>query len=164
MKKIFGILFLALSCNAFAQNKSDQQSARKEKVESMRIAFITQKLNLTTEDAQKFWPIYNEFNKKREELNTNKRNELKGLRGNVDSLSDKQVESLVNQEIAYKQKSIDLQKEYYSKFKSVLSIKKIAKLYRAEDMFARHLLEQLSKRGKEGTPHERRRSTVESNE
>ena len=119
-------------------------------MESMRIAFLTQKLDLSPEEAQKFWPVYNEFQKKREELRKKRREEIKNAKENFDSLSDKQVETIVDDEIAFKQKNLDLDKEYHSKFKSVLPVKKVAKLYHAEDMFAHRLLEEISERGKEG--------------
>lgn len=123
-------------------------SPRKEKVESMRIAFLTQKLDLTPDEAQKFWPVYNEFQKKREELHKKRKEDFKSAKTNIDSLSDKQVESIVDGEMAFRQKNVDLEKEYHSKFKSALPIKKVAKLYRAEDMFAHRLLEQISERGR----------------
>ena len=145
-----------MSANGFAQPNPPQSPnpppdhQRKEKMESMKIAFLTKRLDLTPDEAQKFWPVYNEFQKKRDELRKKRHEETKGAKENLDSLSDKQIESIVDGEMAFRQKNLDLDKEYHSKFKSVLPIRKVAKLYRAEDMFAHHLLEQISDRGKEG--------------
>jgi len=58
-------------------------------------------------------------------------------------LSDKEVEQLVDNEITFRQKEIDLQKEYHIKFKGILPIKKVAKLYEAEEQFKRYLLNEL---------------------
>jgi hypothetical protein len=172
-KKIVFILLAGASLNGFAQKNpptpppppapvtapapptpptppTPPEPPRKEKVEAMRIAFITQKLDLTPDEAQKFWPVYNEFQKKRDELHKSRRQDIKGAKENIDSLSDKQVEALVDGEMAFRQKNLDLEKEYHSKFKSVLPIRKVAKLYRAEDMFTHRLLEQISDRGREG--------------
>lgn len=161
MKKIILVFLIAMSANGFAQQNPPQPPTppsppsppdpmRKEKMESMKIAFLTQKLDLTPDEAQKFWPVYNEFQKKREELHKKRREETKSAKGNLDSLSDKQIEAFVDGEMAFRQKNLDLEKEYHGKFKSVLPIRKVAKLYRAEDMFARHLLEQISDRGMNG--------------
>ena len=161
MKKQLIILFMAFSFGAIAQQTppapptpptppTPPEPPRKEKVEAMRIAFITQKLDLSPEEAQKFWPVYNEFHKKRDEMMKKKREDKKGMRENIDSLSDKQVEALVDAEMAFRQKNLDLEKEYHGKFKSVLPIKKVAKLYRAEEQFTHRLLEQISDRGKGG--------------
>ncbi len=152
MKKILLIFSVAMYSIGFAQQNppSPPDHPRKEKVEAMKIAFITQKLDITPSEAEKFWPVYNEYQKKKDELRKNRHEEIKSSKGNLDSLSDKQIETFVDGEMAFRQKNLDLDKEYHSKFKSVLPIRKVAKLYRAEDMFARHLLEQISERKKEG--------------
>jgi hypothetical protein len=158
MKNILSIFLLSMAVNVFAQAPpppppgppSPPDPPKKEKVEAMRIAFITQKLDLSPEEAQKFWPVYNEFQKKREELQKKHRQENKSAKDNIDSLSDKQVEALVDGEMVFRQKNLDLEKEYHSKFKSVLPIKKVARLYKAEEQFTRRLLEEISGKGKDG--------------
>lgn len=157
MKKLMILLALMLGTRGFAQNAPPPlppppppDGPKKEKVEAMRIAFLTQKLDLSPEEAQKFWPVYNEFKKKRDELHKKRREEMKSAKENIDSLSDKQVEALVDGEILFRQKNLDLEKEYHGKFKSVLPIKKVARLYRAEEQFTHRLLEQISERGKGG--------------
>jgi hypothetical protein len=155
MKKIITILLITIAAKAFSQAPPPPPPAppdppKKEKVESMRVAFITNKLDLTPEEAQKFWPVYNEFKKKREELQKKRKDEKKNLKDNIDSLSDKQVEEIVDGEMAFRQKNLDLEKEYHAKFKSVLPIKKVAKLYRAEEMFTHKLLEEISDKGHGG--------------
>src|ERR1035437_4885758 len=103
MKKIILVFLIAMSANGFAQQNPPQPPTppsppsppdpmRKEKMESMKIAFLTQKLDLTPDEAQKFWPVYNEFQKKREELRKKRREEIKSAKGNLDSLSDKQID------------------------------------------------------------------------
>ena len=149
MKKLIAILAFAIAAKSFAQPPPGPpppppDGPKKEKVEAMRIAFLTNKLDLSPDEAQKFWPVYNEFQKKREEH--------KNMKDNIDSLSDKQVEAIVDGEMAFRQKNLDLEKEYHAKFKSVLPIKKVAKLYHAEEMFTHHLLEQISEQGKKGAP------------
>src|ERR1041385_1102008 len=151
MKKTITVLLIAIAAKAFSQAPPGPppppplppDPPQKEKVESMRIAFLTQKLDLTPEEAQKFWPVYNEFKKKREELQKKHRDERKNLKENIDSLSDKEVEGIVDGEMAFRQKNLDLEKEYHAKFKSVLPIKKVARLYRAEEMFTHRLLEEI---------------------
>ena len=155
MKKLITLIAIAIAAKSFAQQPPGPpppppDGPKNEKMESMRIAFLTQKLDLKPEEAQKFWPVYNEFQKKRQELHKKHREEIKDVKQNFDSLSDKQVEKIVDDEMSFRQKNLDLEKEYHSKFKSVLPIKKVAKLYHAEDMFARHLLDQISERGKDG--------------
>lgn len=160
MRNTISAFLIAMAMNAFAQTPpappspptppTPPEPPRKEKVESMRIAFITQKLDLTPDEAQKFWPVYNEFNKKRDDLQMKRKQEFKNNKGGLDSLSDKQIETIVDGEMAFKQKMLDLEKEYHSKLKSVLPIKKVAMLYRAEEQFTHKLLQEISGKGKQG--------------
>lgn len=166
MKKIILVFLTALCMKGFAQQTpptpptppSPPDPPKKGKVESMRIGFLTQKLDLTPEEAQKFWPVHNEFKKKREELHKINKEEKKKVKEDNDELSDKQIETMVDDEMVFRQKNLDLEKEYHSKFKSVLPIKKVAKLYRAEEQFSHHLLEQISgTKGKEGAHGEKKK-------
>ena len=164
MKHILSILLLTATLSSFAQTPpappapptppappAPAEMPKKERMESMRIAFLTQKLDLTPEEAQKFWPVYNEYQKKKEELHNKRKAETKGLKQNIDSLSDKQIEAIIDGEMAFRQKNVDLEKEYHGKFKSVLPVRKVAKLYKAEEQFKQQLLERLSgKHGKDG--------------
>ena len=154
MKKVIALIILGFSLKSFSQPPGPPPDGpKKEKMEAMHIAFITKKLDLTPDEAQKFWPVYNEFQKKREEMHKKHREELKSAKQNIDSLSDKQVEKIVDDEMLFRQKNLDLEKEYHAKFKSVLPIKKVGKLYRAEEMFRRDLLEQISGKKDKGGPH-----------
>jgi hypothetical protein len=62
---------------AMAQPPGNMQDKR-EHIESLKISFITQKLNLTREEAQRFWPIYNEYYDALQSLRTERKEELKG--------------------------------------------------------------------------------------
>jgi hypothetical protein len=89
------MLFLLISSLSFAQDFKE----RREKVKALKVAFITEKLELTTEEAQKFWPIYNVFDDNQSELRHEKmRAILNRFRpGNVDKLSEKEASVLLVQ-------------------------------------------------------------------
>lgn len=151
LKKNLVLLLISTSTFVFAQpggnkpasDKKEKQAEKRENIEAQRVAFITQELNLTPEEAQKFWPVYNQYTEKLQESRKKRRQEMKDSKENIDEMSDKEVEKLVDEEIIERQKELDLQKEYHSKFKAILPIKKVAKLYRAEDKFKRVLLNKL---------------------
>lgn len=121
---------------------------RKENIESMKIAFITQKLDLTPAEAQQFWPVYNQYSDKTQELRKKRKQDHRETKQDFDLLSDKEVEQAVDNEIISRQRELDLQKEYHVKFKTVLPIKKVAKLYAAEDQFKIVLLDKLKDRNR----------------
>lgn len=129
-------IFMLTSLAGFAQpGGGGGQGQRAEKIKSWKVAFFTEQLDLTPSEAEKFWPVYNEYEDKLEELRKKRRQERKIAKDNLDEMDDKEIEALVDSEMSYRQKELDLQKEYHSKFKSVLSARKVAKLYAAEEQF-----------------------------
>jgi hypothetical protein len=130
MKKIIIVcLSLVLSVNIFAQQG--------KRIEAMRIAFITQRLNLTSEEAQQFWPVFNQF--------TEKMQQIKGPKTEttLDDVSDADAEKMILAEFDKEAKELELKKEYYQKLKKVLPVRKVAKLYRAERDFKNELVKYL---------------------
>jgi hypothetical protein len=139
--KIWWVLILTgfYSVAALSQNND-----KKEKIESFKVAFITQKLNLTAKEAQLFWPVYNEYLDKIEALKNARKKELRSANINIDTYSDKDLELMLDNEFLSKEKEVELGKEYFNKFKSVIPLKKVILLYKAEDEFKRELLRQIS--------------------
>jgi len=134
---------------AFAQPASrpldPPKTEKREEIESYRIAFLTQKLSLTPEEAQRFWPVFNQFTA---EMKTVKANRVskRDMKNDIQNQSDKDFEKLVHGEIAIRQQELDVVKKYHTQFKQVLPIKKVAILYRAEDEFKKELLEKIRER------------------
>ena len=138
------ILIITMLCPLFILGQNHRMDKKREKIEVQKIAFITKQLDLTPEEAQKFWPVYNQFSDARKQL----REQHKENRKDIDNLSDSEIEKLIDNHIILDQKELDLKKKYHTEFKKVLSNKKVAKLYHAEHMFNKDLLRRL-KGGKE---------------
>lgn len=145
------ILLMCLMClpfvlsaqqSGFVNNGNRNTKAKKDRVESEKIAFITRELELTSDEAQKFWPIYNQYSKEREELRKQRRESIQVTEATTDADAQKAIENM----LSYRQKELDLQKEYIAKFQSVLPGRKVAKLYNAEEKFKRMLLDRLNKK------------------
>jgi hypothetical protein len=126
--------------------KAERREEHKEDIESMRIAFLTTKLNLTPDEAKVFWPVYNQYSDKLQEVRKKRREDIKDTKQNFDSMSDKDVESSIDNNFSLRQKELDIQKEFNEKFKKVLPMKKVAKLYAAEEQFKMELLKKLQER------------------
>lgn len=160
MKPSYKIAFLLMtlftcSISIIAQPRGGRMQEKKENIAAMKIAFITQKLDLTPEEAQKFWPVYNQYSDKIQELRKKRRKDGKEAKQNLDELTDREIEQLIDQDLSNHQKELDLEKEYKVKFKSVLPMKKIAKLYAAEEQFKLVLLEKLKDRKQPPPPAEK---------
>lgn len=143
---VIGLTFISQSLFAQKPNRSD----RKEKIQAMKVAYITKKLDLTTEEAEKFWPVYNAYEKKREDNHKRLRDNHKKMEV-IDELTDAEVTEMVDLGLDVMEKGYLIHKEALKKYKSILPIKKVAKLHKAEKDFKKDLLRTLkNKKGKGG--------------
>lgn len=115
---------------------------RREKIEAYKIAFITEKLALTPNEAQKFWPLYNEFQEKAKALRE-ACDFVPFHKIDIDKLTEKEMEDIMEKHIQREIKMAELKKEYHEKYKKVLPVKKIILYYDAEHEFKTVLLKHL---------------------
>lgn len=143
---IYPILFLLITSLSFAQDYKE----RREKVKALKVAFITEKLELTTEEAQKFWPIYNAFDEKQAELRHEKMRAIlnRFKPGNVENLSEKEASALLIQMEKIEEDLFNLRTKFIKELQGVVSAKKIIKLKKAEEDFNRELLKQMREKRK----------------
>ncbi len=127
--------------------KEGNPRERKERIESYKIAFITSRLQLTPQEAEKFWPVYNEFDAKKESIRKSARDRNKEY-NTADKVTDKQATELIEADLTEMQANVDLMKEYYGKIKAVLPPQKIVLLIHAERQFRRDLIQKLGERKK----------------
>ncbi len=152
MKKI--ILFILINCISIAiisaqphrggKHKGDLSPEAREKMEAYRVAFITEKLELTAEEAQQFWPIFNE----REERLRAIKKEQKQHRRNTDfaNLTDAEIQAMIDHHFDFKQRELDIEREYTAKFAKVLPLRKVVMLHRLEREFKKKILNEFRKR------------------
>jgi len=118
--KILAIIAILASCfsiSAEAQNNN-------ERIKSMQIAIMTDKLDLTTKESQAFWPIYNNY-----------QNDLKAVKKDIENMSNLSAAQKLATKKNLQQKKLDIQGEYEEKFKKIMSIEKVAKIDQAEREF-----------------------------
>ncbi|WP_264538468.1 sensor of ECF-type sigma factor [Flavobacterium sp. N1736] len=142
IKNILPILLFLVSFSFYAQ--SDKSDEKREKIKAYKVSFLTTELELTSTEAEKFWPIYNAFDDKQFELRHEKmKTYLKRLDGdNINSLSEKDAATLLAQIECTDKELYLLREKYMTNLKKVLSAKKILKLKKSEDDFNRKLLKQ----------------------
>jgi len=141
---------MTLSLISIAQNNPEKTNKQQllEKIEAQRSAYITSKLDMTSDESTKFWPLYNEYSRKRMEL----KKEYKAQ--NADNLSEQESRMELDEQIESQEKALALKKSYYEKFKAVLPAAKLAKLESAEQEFRREILRQIKERNKSNSgPH-----------
>lgn len=144
MKTKMIITFLALMCSLTFYG----QEPKKEKIKALKIAYITKDLNLSSSEAEKFWPIYNAYEEKQFDLRMVKmrkvRHELKSKP--IDNFSDAEANSLLTQIDQLENESHENKKKLIADLRKIISPVKILKLKQAEDNFNKTLLKQYKNR------------------
>lgn len=142
--KLFIITFFVciFTLSGFAQNQD-----RRDRIKSLKIAFITEKLNLAQTEAQQFWPIYNAF----EDANAQLRKETRMERAdfNIDNLTDAEANNILDSMLNSETEKLELRKKFLKDLKTVLPAKKIILLKLTEDQFNRRMLQEMQKRREE---------------
>lgn len=148
MKKllIIGILSIFTFTIVIAQEKSGPTNEMFEKIKAEKISFFTEKLSLTSSEAQAFWPVYNEFENKRFEIQRQKHEFERMPDEKFADLTDSEIEKIMTNYISSFEKEAMLLKEYNKQFLKVLPKKKVLIMYRTENQFRGHLIREY-KRG-----------------
>lgn len=138
--KIISIVFLLFALNTKAQPNPE----KKEQIKALKVAFITNELSLTTDEATKFWPIFNAFDAKQQEIRSTKTKSLikKMSDEDLDKMTDKEANYLLTQLENTEEELFFNRKKLLVSLKGILSPIKLLKLKRAEDNFSKKLLQQ----------------------
>lgn len=134
------LLMLVMASAAFAQPRQ-----KFERIHAIKVAYITDKIHLTSEQSAEFWPVYNRFE---EDLFAMR------LQRRVDR--DKE-EMLPKDDLEMQQAVLDLRKKYQKEFLKIISEQQLKDLYNAEREFKKMLLEQLRDKRGGGPPGKLRR-------
>lgn len=134
------LMFTLVGLTARAQRPSH------EKLESVRIAMITERLSLTPETAQRFWPIYHGINEERQKLKHESRQQRRST--HTDSLSDEQARKWLEAYFDLKRQELALEEKAVEQYQAVLSPVQVVQLLRTEHDFRHMMLKQLGRRGR----------------
>jgi len=155
MKKILLLtVVLFFASGLFAQDggplMQNNGQSRYEQIQSAKIAFFTSELELTPKEAAEFWPVYNKLWKAREiahrHIQSNMRIMCKAL-SEDSKTSDNELKAILENYVNGFNDDGALQREYLDQFYKILPVKKIAKLYKAEEDFRIRMIHQLRKGG-----------------
>lgn len=128
-------LLLFLTVASFAQDRPDR-----EKIKALKVAFITERLDLSSKEAQLFWPIYNEHESNMEDLRVKEWSQVRHKIKQANTLSEQEADDLLSLYTALEKEKQDSYKRLFNKLKNVLSSKKTLLLIQSEDDFKRQLM------------------------
>lgn len=140
MKKLYITLFLiALTFSGFAQ-KND----RKERIKALKVALITEKLEFTETEAQKFWPIYNAYEKEVDMLRHNARDKRRNLK--IETLTEAEAQQVLKDFLDFEKEQQNLKSDLVESLLTAIPAKKIILLRVVEEQFKKQMLEEYQKR------------------
>ncbi len=122
------------------------QGPVRDRIKTLKVAFITEKVGLTSEEAQQFWPIYNEHEETMENIRRKERAELHANIIRAEELSVNESEELLDNLIALQSDKQKAEREFLSRLRAVIPAKKVLLLVKAEEDFKRQMIQQFRKR------------------
>jgi Spy/CpxP family protein refolding chaperone len=142
IKTILPVLLFFVSFTFFAQG--ERMKEKKEQIKALKVAFFTTELNLTTSEAERFWPVYNTYEDKQFEIRHKKMKAFMNRMDNeaLDKMSEKEASTLLSLLSNSEEDLFLLRKKLNNDLKEILPSVKIIKLKKAEDNFNRKLLHQ----------------------
>ncbi len=143
------VLFIALGFS----NQSLAQpgdASRREKIEQLKIAYITKELDLTTEEAKLFWPAYNEMDDALKAEKKKRRQLANELKSDYENLSEEDAKSKAHKIMDSEKKEAELRKEHFDKIAAIVGYKKTIKLLTVEQEFKKELLRKV-RENRQGT-------------
>lgn len=143
MKTVLTLLFVITSLSIHAQ---DNHEKRQERIHALKVGFLTEKLDLSSQEAQGFWPIYNEFDKKIETLRHREFEALRTYRQGGENISDEKALEILNTLVEVQEKRAIHKTGLAENLKKIIPIRKVIALFKAEEDFKRQLLRELRNR------------------
>ncbi len=138
------ILVLSFVFSGLHSNAQEADKVSKEQqIKSQKIAFFTDKIGLTPEEAEKFWPIYNSYWKRKNLITAERKEKMTYFAENSEKMSENEMFQYANKYIDYEMQLAELLNEYHEKFKEILPIKKVMKIYLADYEFKTYLLKKI---------------------
>jgi hypothetical protein len=141
MKKI---LIALLTFTAFmVPRELKSQGQDLERIQSYRIALFTRRLNLSPAEAEKFWPVYNEYDSNRTRLQQQRAETIRTVNQNERRMSDDELLKAADKLVALQVEEARVTESLHKKLKEILPPGKVIRVYQAENMFRNQLLNDL---------------------
>jgi hypothetical protein len=123
-----------------------------ERLNAYKIGFFTKRLNLSASEAEKFWPVYNDFQLQRQQVQAEKLKLIRTFNQGENTLSDNQISEIGDKLVGAIVKESELAVAFHKKLKEVLPPAKVIRFYQAENQYKMQLLNELQKRQQNWPP------------
>lgn len=141
MKNILIVIVVFLSAFSSLQAQGKKEDHR-EKIKALKVAFITQELNMSSQTAQKFWPVYNKYEMDKRALH--KRENVDW--DNLGTISDSKAEAMLKEYLAVEREEYIIKRQLFSDLKKILSAREIVLLHKLESDFHKKMIQEYRNR------------------
>jgi len=129
-----------------------RQSEKQENLQQQKVSFFTENLQLTAAESTRFWPVYNDYQNRRDKITSDRNTLMKYFESNKTNMTEAEATELINKYIAFQQEETRLLESYTKKFQEFLPAKKVMRIYIVELDFKKWLLENLRQNKAQAEP------------
>ena len=149
MKNLLTFLYIIIFCTL--SSYSQEKKGSKEKIKTLKIAYISERLNLTPNEAEKFWPVYNQYSKQLQQLKFKleggKIREINAA-GGVENISEANAQEIINQSLVFEKEIYETKIKIVKELSKIISAQQIVKLQKAERDFNKRILQEYGRRNR----------------
>tara|TARA_R100000501_G_scaffold5874_1_gene12945 strand:- start:277 stop:732 length:456 start_codon:yes stop_codon:yes gene_type:complete len=136
------LIILLMFSGLWEMQSQNRSESHREKIKELKTAFFTQELNLDKQKAQKFWPIYNEYESELHELRKREHRDLP----NLECISEDEAEEMLKEYVIIERQDYVLKEKLFKDLKEIMSSQEIIKLHKLEDEFHKKLIKEYRSR------------------
>ena len=140
---MYRFLFIAVYILIPVFLNAQTDDSKYERVQAQKIAFFTERLELTSAEAEKFWPVYNDYQSRKNKLTNERRTLTQFYIENSENMSKEEISESLDKYIELQKAETALLEKYNNKFKEILPEEKVMKIYITEFQFKNWLLKQI---------------------
>src|SRR5680860_67350 len=138
MKKILILFSMFLFVFSLQAQESNDKQQHRERIKGIKVAYITQELNMDAKLAEKFWPIYNQYECAKSDLHKKEHFESE----NIENITEAEAEKMLTEFLNIEKEEYTVKKELYTNLKKIMSAREIIKLHKLESDFNRKLIKE----------------------
>jgi len=136
MKKILVLFSMFLFVFTMQAQESKDRQQHRERIKAMKVAYITQELNMDAKLAEKFWPVYNQY--ERAKMDLHKKEHFQSE--NIENITEAEAEKMLTEFLNIEKEEYTVKKELYTNLKKIMSAREIIKIHKLESDFNKKLI------------------------
>lgn len=138
MKKIIILFSMFLFVFTLQAQEGKDRQQHRERIKAMKVAYITQELNMDAKLAEKFWPVYNQYECTKTDLHKKEHLEIE----NIENITEAEAEKMLAEFLDIEKEEYTVKKELYANLKEIMSAREIVKLHQLESDFNKKLIKE----------------------